>query len=182
METVAIVSDTHLYHDVPEAIPAWVDARIRGADHVIHAGDFVTGTVLQHFEENATALTAVRGNADVAGVDLPTATTITIEGVTFGVTHPMGIEDASMNPSAYESAVLSPIRELTDDDFIAVAGHTHKIIDTVVDGTRLLNPGTATAALPATEETMMVARVSAGEISIEVLGPDGPLDFDRSEY
>lgn len=174
MPTVAMVSDTHRYHDAREAIPDWVVDRIRSADHVIHAGDFVTGATLSYFERAADDLVAVRGNADVSDVDLPEVATLAVGGVTFGVTHPMGIGDVSLDRGAYEEAVLSPIRAAAGPDAIAVAGHTHQVIDTVVDGTRLLNPGSATGALPADRATMLLAAVDDGNVDVRVLGPDGP--------
>ncbi|MFP4625571.1 MAG: metallophosphoesterase family protein [Natronomonas sp.] len=174
MPTVAIVSDTHLYHDAPESIPEWVVGRIGTADHVIHAGDFVTGATQSYFERLADDLVAVRGNADVSDVNLPEVATLEVDGVTFGVTHPMGIGDASVDPGAYEAAVLDPIRERAGPDVIAVAGHTHRVIDTVVDGVRLLNPGSVTGALPADRATMLLVTVDGGDVDVTVIGPDGP--------
>lgn len=54
-----------------------------------------------------------------------------------------------------------------DANAVAVAGHTHEAIDTVVDGTRVLNPGSATAARPATYETMLVATVDGDDLTVE---------------
>lgn len=168
MPTVAIVSDTHVYHDAPDAVPEWVREQVRAADHVVHAGDFVTGDALSFFESEAEDLVAVRGNADVAGVDLPEVATLSVDGVTFGVTHPLGIGDASLDPGAYEAAVLDPIRARAGPDAIAIAGHTHRVIDRVVDGTRLLNPGSATGALPADRATMLLATVEDGDVDVTV--------------
>jgi hypothetical protein len=162
MPTVAVLSDTHCYHDPGEAVPGWVQERIAAADHTIHAGDFVTPTALDFFREHTRGLTAVRGNADVAGVDLPEVATLSVGGVTVAVTHPLGVGDASLDEAAYERAVLEAVREHAPGADVAVAGHTHRVLDRRVDGIRLVNPGSASAALPADRATMLTLAVGDG--------------------
>ena len=55
-----------------------------------------------------------------------------------------------------------------DRPTVGVAGHTHSLLDTRVDGYRLLNPGSATGAWPANEATLMEARVEDGALDVEV--------------
>lgn len=176
MVEVAVVSDTHCYHDVGADVPTWVRERVAAADHVIHAGDFVTGETVEFFREHAGRLTAVRGNSDVSSVDLPEVASLHVAGVTFGVTHPMGVGDASVDSAAYERAVVGTVRETVGENAVAVAGHSHRVIDTLVDGTRLLNPGSATGALPAEEATMLVVNVEAGACDVTAYDADGPRD------
>jgi hypothetical protein len=52
-----------------------------------------------------------------------------------------------------------------------VAGHTHELLDREVDGVRVLNPGTATGASPASEATLMRLDVEDGSFSVDVCRP-----------
>ena len=60
------------------------------------------------------------------------------------------------------------VREHAGRSAIGVCGHTHRVTDTVVDGVRLLNPGSATGADPAAEATMLTARVANGQLVVTV--------------
>ena len=157
MEQVALASDTHIPTRASQ-IPEPFERRIRDADHVVHAGDFTSAETLDRIEDLAGGnLTAVQGNMD-RGLDLPEAETAEIEGVTFVVTHGTG------SPSGYESRIVRTVRQHAGEDAIGVAGHTHEVLDTVVDGVRILNPGSATGAAPADRTTMMTAAVEDGEV------------------
>ena len=178
MARIAVLSDTHSYHDLRETVPEWVRAEVEAADYAVHAGDFVTPSALEFFRDLATDLVAVRGNADV-GVDLPEVATLTVEGVSLVVTHPPDIDDASLDRAAYDRAVLAAVESVgempsasDDRPVLAVAGHTHRVIDEVVEGVRLLNPGSATGALPAERPTLLRLRVSEGEVDVTVLDPE----------
>ena len=177
MADVAVLSDTHVYHDPAETVPEWVRDAVAAADCAVHAGDFVTPTALDFFEDHARELIAVRGNADVSGVDPPEVATLSVEGVTLVVTHPPDVGDASLEPEAYREAVLSAVPERVDPEagpVVAIAGHTHRIIDERVGRVRLLNPGSATAALPAERATMLRLTVEGEGVEVDVLtGGDG---------
>jgi hypothetical protein len=178
MASVAVLSDTHTYHDLRETVPGWVRAEVEAADYTVHAGDFVTPTALEFFRDLAADLVAVRGNADV-GVDLPEVATLTVEGVRLVVTHPPDVDDASLDRAAYDRGVLAAVESAGNgrpagdrQPVVAVAGHTHRVIDEAVGGVRLLNPGSATGALPAERPTMLRLHVSGGEVDVTVLDPE----------
>ena len=160
MHTLVVISDTH----VPEragGIPEWASERIRAADHVVHAGDFTTASVLEAIETAAEQnLTAVSGNMDPTGLALPPVDTLSVEDVTFVVTHGTG------DLEGYEQRVATRVRETADEEAIGIAGHTHEPLDTLVDGVRLLNPGSVTGADPATKATMMTVEVEDNEIEV----------------
>jgi putative phosphoesterase len=159
MHTVALVSDTHIPTRASE-VPEPFAGRMHDADHVIHAGDFVSREAFDAVEHLAGgALTAVEGNMD-RGLDLPGVATVTIGGVTFVVTHGTG------TPAGYEGRVTSAVREHADADAVGVAGHSHDVLDTVHDGIRILNPGSVTGAPPAEATTMMTATVADGEVDV----------------
>lgn len=154
---IAIVSDTHVPSRI-ERIPDWVRERLRRADHVIHAGDFDSANALATVEDLASDLTAVSGNTD-AGLGLPTVETVTRSGVEFVVTHGTG------SPVGYEDRVAATVREHAGPGpTVGVAGHTHRVLDTTVGDLRLLNPGSATGAPPATRVSMLTATVVDGAI------------------
>lgn len=159
---VAIVSDTHVKSRAAE-LPDWVRERLRAADHVIHAGDFDSRPALEEIRSLADDLTAVGGNMDRA-LDLPAVATVDLGGVRFVVTHGTGPDDG------YETRVAATVADhaVADRQTVGVSGHTHGVLDTTVDGYRLLNPGSATGAWPAQEATMMVAEVADGDLDVTV--------------
>lgn len=159
MTRVAIISDTHIPSRASE-IPEWVVNEIQDADHTIHAGDFDSPGSLEHIRELADGnLTAVRGNMD-GRLDLPNVETITIEDVTFVVTHGTGPRHN------YEERVADLVREhATSGTTVGVSGHTHEVHDIEIGDIRLLNPGSATAA-GTPEATMMAAVVEGDSISV----------------
>lgn len=162
---VAIVSDTHVPARA-SAIPDWVEEEIRAADRVVHAGDFDSQATLDHVCDLAADLTAVFGNMDPGGLDLPRVATLDVEDVEFVVTH--GHSHGRGRPG-FEDRVARTIREYGRAGSVGVFGHIHEVRDERVDGVRLLNPGSATAASPATEATMLRATVDGDDLSASVL-------------
>ena len=173
---VALISDTHIPSRASR-IPEPFRERIEAADHVVHAGDFDSEGALSNVRAMAARLTAVGGNMDPR-IGLPDRATVELSGVTFVVTHGTGSkrgyedrvaglvrEEAGEN--AVEHGSTSP-RSHTHEDAVGVAGHTHEVLDTTHSGVRLLNPGSATGAAPATRATMMTATVRDGDLGVEV--------------
>lgn len=163
MTRVAIVSDTHVPSRAT-GIPDWVAEEIRRADHTIHAGDFDARETYERVDGLADGnLTCVRGNMDPPELELPPTATLAVEDVVFVVTHGTG------SPSDWHQRVSDTARETVgaNANTVAVAGHTHEVVETVIDGIRVLNPGSATAASPATHETMLVATVDGDDFAVE---------------
>ncbi len=170
MLRVAIISDTHIPSRA-NRIPDWVRTRILRADHTIHAGDFDSADALMSVHELTDGnYTAVGGNTDPKSFRLPDTATLDIGGVTFVVTHGTG------PTRGYDERVARIVRETVEESgrvgrldasVVGVAGHTHRPMDEVVDGVRLLNPGSATGAAPAETATMFVATVEDGECSVQ---------------
>lgn len=105
----------------PEAL-----AFLRGADHIIHAGDIGAPEVLEALRRVA-PLTAVRGNNDRAkwARSIPLDATLRAERVTIHVLHDV----ADLRPR-------SGIR-------VVVSGHSHKPRVEEHDGVLYVNPGSA---------------------------------------
>ena len=160
--TLALVSDTHVPTRAGE-IPEWVRERVRAADHTVHAGDFDSADALAEVRELAGGdLTAVAGNVDPPDLDLPSVATVEFEGATFVVTHGSG------GRRGYEERIVDVVRDEAGPGAVGVSGHTHEALDSVVAGVRLLNPGSATGARPATTATMMTAEVRDGDVDATV--------------
>ncbi|MFA9417315.1 metallophosphoesterase family protein [Natrinema sp. HArc-T2] len=163
MSRVAIVSDTHV-PSRERAVPDWVGDELEAADHAIHAGDFDSQRSYERIAALANGnLTAIRGNTDPPTLELPHTDTFEVGGVTFAVTHGTG------SPAGWQRRVVETARvEATTAEPVVVAGHTHEVVDTAVDGVRVLNPGSATGAAPADRATMYVATVTDGELEVEL--------------
>lgn len=159
MPRLAIIADTHIPSRA-EQIPEWIREEVERADHTIHAGDFDAADTLDDVRDLAgEELTAVTGNMD-PHFNLPSVTTVEVGGVEFVVTHGTGdLED-------YEERVAGIVREEGSDSAVGVSGHTHQVLDTGVNGVRLLNPGSATGADPASTTSMMVAEVEDGDLDV----------------
>lgn len=175
---LAIISDSHIPAR-ESAIPDSFKDHIASADHTIHAGDFETIEVLAEIRELATVLTAVHGNADPTDIDLPAVADVTLEGITFVVTHgTLNLPEAAvyghdgmvMSKEDWSNAIADAARvrsrKWTGENLVGIGGHTHQVEDLVHEGVRVLNPGSVTGADPADEATMMVATVSDGSIDV----------------
>lgn len=161
---VALVADTHVPSRAAE-VPDWVADVIRTADHTVHAGDF--DSPQGHFEVSVLAggaLTAVVGNMDPL-LDCPRVTTLDAGSVRFVVTH----GDGHRTLADYRQHLVE-LAARHDAD-VAVAGHTHRVEDVQRDGVRLLNPGSATGADPATEATLMTVDCEDGAVSVTLHRP-----------
>jgi putative phosphoesterase len=157
---VAILSDTHIpsrAHRIPDAFRK----HIRTADHVVHAGDFDSKGALADMRDLAPELTAVSGNMDPR-VGLPAVATVELGGITVVVTHGTG------SHHGWHDRVANAVRGEAEEPRVGVAGHTHEVVDTIHDGVRILNPGSATGAAPAERTTMMTAEVVDGELEVTV--------------
>lgn len=160
MADLAIVSDTHIPTRAT-TIPDPFRNRIETADHVIHAGDFTSPEILDELRRLADgSLTAVAGNMDPAALDLPAVATLDIVTQCIVVTHGTG------SPRGYEQRVIDTTRGADGD--VGVAGHTHQVLDTTIEGIRLLNPGSLTGAPPADRTTMMTATIDETAIDVSI--------------
>jgi len=112
-----LISDTHGLLR-PEALRF-----LRGADHIIHAGD-VGGPEVLHDLRTIAPVTAVRGNND-RGRALPKTANLKVEGVEIHVLHD-----------------IAELR-LKAGMCVVVSGHSHKPKIEERDGVLYVNPGSA---------------------------------------
>jgi putative phosphoesterase len=120
---VGVISDTHGWLR-PEALAA-----LRGADHLVHAGDIGTPEVLASLRALA-PLTAVRGNNDQGAWArrIPDTDSVQVGGITLYVLHDLNALD--LEPAAAGFRVV-------------VSGHSHRPRVEERDGVLYVNPGSA---------------------------------------
>ncbi|GEB44856.1 phosphoesterase [Microbacterium testaceum] len=155
-----LVADTH----VPKrarALPAAVREAASRADLIVHAGDWVSASVLDDLERLGPVL-GVWGNND--GDDLrsrlPEIARAEFEGVRVAVVHETGT--SAGREKRMDAA-------FPDVDLL-VFGHSHIPWDSVTpNGLRLLNPGSPTDRRRQPACTLMTATLSTGEIRDVVL-------------
>ena len=120
---VGVISDTHgLLRD--EAIEA-----LRGADHILHAGDIGDPEILDELRQLA-PLTAVRGNVDTDkwARKLPLTEVVEIAGVSIYMLH--NLDELDLKPEAAGFRVV-------------VYGHSHHPKMEEKNGVLYFNPGSA---------------------------------------
>jgi putative phosphoesterase len=140
---VAVISDTHgiLYPEVKAALV--------GVDHIIHAGDIGSLSVLEELRKLA-PVTAVRGNCDLDGwsESLPGVTTVDLAGVRILVGHrrdsmPGGGIGARMDDAATPQQVRPVEPTASAERLLLISGHSHLASLEERDGVIFLNPGSA---------------------------------------
>lgn len=157
-----ILADSH----VPlraRALPAQVKTAADDADLIIHAGDWVTASVLDELETHGPVL-GVYGNNDGADLRarLPEVARATIEGVRFAVVHETGA--ATGRERRMDAAF--------PDADVLVFGHSHIPWHTVTpNGLVLLNPGSPTDRRRQPQHTYLTAEVDDGRLTSLALIP-----------
>jgi putative phosphoesterase len=158
---LAIISDTHLPRGT-RALPAACVARLRGADAILHAGDFTAVSVLRELEALGPPVHAVHGNVD--GPDLrallPAVRVVDAGGARVAMIHDAG-------PA---SGRLGRMRRRFPDADAVVFGHSHlPLHEAADDGFAIFNPGSPTERRRAPAHTMGMASVEAGKLSFELI-------------
>ena len=135
MTEVVVLADTHIRQGSSRRLPPAVYAALEDADLVLHAGDVVTGDVLEELAGFA-ATVAVLGNNDTELVgQLPEQRVFTVDGLRIAMVHDSGARKGRE----------SRLRRRFPTADLVVFGHSHIPIDAAgLDGQRLFNPGSPT--------------------------------------
>jgi uncharacterized protein len=139
-----VLADTHLRDDLSPLPPAVWDA-VDDADVVLHAGDVVTGDLLDALRRRR-PVHAVLGNNDRAlQRTLPDRLALRLGGVRVAMVHDAGARAGRERR----------MRRWFPEAQVVVFGHSHEPVDAVgVDGQRLFNPGSAVQRRRQPERTM----------------------------
>jgi hypothetical protein len=159
---LAIVSDTHLPRG-GRALPEACAQRLRDADLILHAGDFVTGEVLRDLRALGPPVEAVHGNVDDETVRrlLPAARLVRTAGASIAMVHDAGPADGR----------LARMRRRFPDADAVVFGHSHIPLHERDDATgfQIFNPGSPTDRRRQPTHTMGLARVEDGAVTFELV-------------
>jgi putative phosphoesterase len=157
---LAIVSDTHLPRGA-RALPDACVERLRAADAILHAGDFVELPVLRQIEAYGPPVHAVRGNVDSPELMalLPAVLVVELEGARIAMLHDAGPGNGR----------VARMRRRFPGAAAVVYGHTHMPLHEQQDGFAIFNPGSPTERRRARHHTMGAATVRGGRIAFELI-------------
>jgi hypothetical protein len=104
-------------------------AALRGAEHIIHAGDVGEPEILDQLGEIA-LVTAVRGNIDKGtwARKLPETQVVELSGISMYVLHDLGTLDLKPQAAGFK---------------VVISGHSHVPKQELRDGVLYFNPGSA---------------------------------------
>jgi uncharacterized protein len=146
------------------ALPDGCLARLREADAILHAGDFMERSVLEDLQALGPPVHAVRGNVDSAELQarLPLVRLVPVEDVVIAMVHDSG-------PAAGR---LERLRRRFPDAAAAVFGHSHIPLLESGGGFTIFNPGSPTERRRAPGHTMGIAEVDGSSVSFELVELD----------
>ena len=153
MTEIVVLADTHIHRHSARRLPPAVYAGLERADLVLHAGDVVTGALLDELAGFAPTQ-AVLGNNDGELVGhLPEQRCFAVDGLRIAMVHDSG-------PTKGREARLR--RRFPTADLV-VYGHSHVPVDAAgLDGQRLFNPGSPTERRRQPEHTFGRLRIDDG--------------------
>ena len=160
---LAIVSDTHLPRGA-RVIPAACIERMRNADAILHAGDFMDPSVLEDIRALGPPVHAVAGNVDAPELhmELPSTRNVQAEGVRIAMLHDSGPSDGR----------FERLRRRFPGAQAVVFGHSHLPLLEARDGFAIFNPGSPTERRRAPHHTMGMATVEGDRIEFELIELD----------
>lgn len=170
---IGLISDTHI-PDRARELPKNVISAFQNVDLILHAGDLTSMEVIDELEKIAPTI-AIQGNMDrAAGIILPNAKVIEVEGIKIGIAH------GEVYPRADTQQLLYLAKQLDAD--ILVTGHSHQPKIEQIDGVLLLNPGSPIVPRLA-DRTVMLLEINNKDVDVEVVKIGNPvcsaLDLDK---
>jgi putative phosphoesterase len=159
---VAVISDTHMPRGARRLPDAFVE-RIRGANLLLHAGDFMTVEVLRELEAIGPPLVGVHGNVDSAELRrlLPAERLVRVGEARIAMVH-----DAGPRPGRLERMRV----RFGDRADAVVFGHSHlPLHERAADGFQIFNPGSPTERRRAPSHTMGLARIEGSTVEFELI-------------
>ena len=157
---VAAISDTHLPRGARRLPEACLDA-LRGADLILHGGDFSSVAFLEELRAVGPPVHAVHGNADEPALReaLPKELVVEAAGARIAMVHIPG-------PAAGREARL--LRRFPGCDAV-LFGHTHLPLVERHEGVWILNPGSPTERRRGPFHAFLLLHVAGRQIAPELV-------------
>jgi len=158
---VAVISDTHM----PRGARRLPVERLRAADAILHAGDFMELGVLHELEALGKPVHAVRGNVDSHEliVRLPLQRTVRFGDVQIGMVHDAGPAKGR----------LERMRRRFPDADAVVFGHSHiPLHERDAGGFQIFNPGSPTDRRRQPRHTLGLAHIDGRTLTFELIALD----------
>ena len=160
---IAILGDTHMPKG-RRRLPDRCAEILRGAELIVHTGDFSAPEVLAELEAIGPPVVAVHGNVDDPALVARLPETTEFEatpGVRIGLIHDAGPRRGR----------LERMRRRFPTSRAVVFGHSHIPLHEVGgDGFQLFNPGSPTERRRAPAHTMGLLEVERGEPAFRLIG------------
>jgi uncharacterized protein len=155
-----VISDTHLPRGT-RALPQECTRLLRGADVILHGGDFVSSAFLDQLRELGPPVEGVYGNMDEAALReaLPRERVVEVAGRRIGMVHIPG-------PRVGREARLAA--RFPDCDAV-VFGHTHVPQVERFQHLWVLNPGSPTERRSAPVHSMLLLTIRGTRLTPELV-------------
>jgi putative phosphoesterase len=155
MTDIVVLSDTHMRPGLNRHLPPAVYAALEDADLVLHAGDVVTGDLLDELGGFAPTLAVLGNNDGALAGRLPEEHLFAVEGLRIAMVHDSGARQGREGR----------LRRRFPTADLVVFGHSHVPVDAAgLDGQRLFNPGSPTERRRQPEHTFGRLRVADGRL------------------
>jgi putative phosphoesterase len=157
---VAVISDTHMPRG-NRRLPGACVERLKEADAILHAGDFMELEVLHALQALGPPVHAVRGNVDSSQLitRLPLMRTVQLECARIGMVHDAGPAHGR----------LARMKRRFPDAHAVVFGHSHIPLHESEDGFQIFNPGSPTERRRSPHRTMGIAMIHGDTVSFELI-------------
>lgn len=157
---ILVISDTHVR--AFQELPGDIQQAVRGAEWVVHCGDFTSVAVLEELRRLTPHFVGVFGNADPSNIrqQLLYQISFEVEGRRITVIHP--------HWGGYPDGLEKELALRFPDADAILFGHTHEPCNMKINNTLLLNPGQGYASfmVPA---SMAILTVSRSELRADLL-------------
>jgi putative phosphoesterase len=160
LSRVAVISDTHLPRGTRALPPACVKL-LRGADLILHAGDFVSVAFFHELKSLGPPLESVHGNMDEPALQalLPRQRVVELGTLRIGMVHDAGLR------ARREARLAARFPECE----AVVYGHSHVPQVERFQHLWVLNPGSPTDKRRQPLPTMLVLRIRGARITPELV-------------
>ena len=159
---LAVIADTHMPRGARRLPDACLE-HLRAADLILHAGDFVTVSVLEEIQAIGPPVAAVHGNVDEPEVAmrLPAARMVEADGARIAMIHDAGAA----------AGRLERMRRRFPDADAVVFGHSHiPLHESDFDGGfQIFNPGSPTERRRSPRHTMGLCRAEGGDLRFDLV-------------